>query len=463
MTRARKSSAAADLRVPARALAAASDVALILDEDEQVVDLWVGEGIEASEGWKGLTGREWTDALAPDSRRKVDKLVADAQDGKPTSARELNFVVPGVGDVPLRCTAIRLDAEHVLVLGRDLRPVARMQQQLVGAQQSIDREYSRLRQLDTRYRVLFHVCAEGVLVASAQNLRIIDANPAAATMLGESARALEGRTLDEIFEPEGRAALHAMLSAVEAGGHPSELQLKLLGEVERVVTVAATLFRQASSPLVLLRFWSVGGASSAFARASRTMAVLDALPDGFVVTSEDRHILSANSAFCEMVSQANENQVIGESLERWIGRPGVDMNIILGNLREHGVLRNFPTIVRSEFGGPQEALVTAVSANDGKVPCIGFTIRAASSRLAPLAPTSSVMVRSVDQLRALVGRVSLKDLVRESADLIERLCIQAALDVSGDNRASAAQLLGLSRQGLYLKMKRHGLAEFAST
>ncbi len=57
----------------------------------------------------------------------------------------------------------------------------------------------------------------------------------------------------------------------------------------------------------------------------------------------------------------------------------------------------------------------------------------------------------------LVGRVSLKDMVRESADIIEKLCIEAALKRSGDNRASAAQMLGLSRQSFYAKMRRHGL------
>ena len=70
------------------------------------------------------------------------------------------------------------------------------------------------------------------------------------------------------------------------------------------------------------------------------------------------------------------------------------------------------------------------------------------------------MTRSAEQLKELVGRVPLKDLVQEAADMIERLCIVSALDVSGNNRASAAQLLGLSRQGLYSKMRRHGLAEF---
>jgi DNA-binding NtrC family response regulator len=65
--------------------------------------------------------------------------------------------------------------------------------------------------------------------------------------------------------------------------------------------------------------------------------------------------------------------------------------------------------------------------------------------------------RSVEQLTELVGRVSLKDLVRETTDLIERLCIEAALELTHDNRASAAEMLGLSRQSLYVKLRRYGL------
>ena len=52
----------------------------------------------------------------------------------------------------------------------------------------------------------------------------------------------------------------------------------------------------------------------------------------------------------------------------------------------------------------------------------------------------------VAQLTELGGRVSLTDLVRETTDVIERLCIEAALELTADNRASAAEMLGLSRQ-----------------
>ncbi len=51
--------------------------------------------------------------------------------------------------------------------------------------------------------------------------------------------------------------------------------------------------------------------------------------------------------------------------------------------------------------------------------------------------------------------------MRESTDLIERLCIEAALELTGDNRASAAEMLGLSRQSLYVKLRRYGLGDLA--
>jgi len=69
--------------------------------------------------------------------------------------------------------------------------------------------------------------------------------------------------------------------------------------------------------------------------------------------------------------------------------------------------------------------------------------------------------KSADHLTNLVGRMPLKDIVRDSTTLIERLCIEAALKLTDDNRASAAEILGLSRQGLYSKLKRFGIDDKA--
>ena len=95
-------------------------------------------------------------------------------------------------------------------------------------------------------------------------------------------------------------------------------------------------------------------------------------------------------------------------------------------------------------------------------PCFGFTIRSVGRRLPQTVRSGHELPRSIDQLKELVGRVPLKDLVRETTDVIERMCIEAALELTGDNRASAAEILGLSRQSLYVKLRRYGLGDLGS-
>ena len=85
-----------------------------------------------------------------------------------------------------------------------------------------------------------------------------------------------------------------------------------------------------------------------------------------------------------------------------------------------------------------------------------FDIRPVRRRVAPKAGAAGHAVRSVEQLTELVGRVPLKDLVRETTDLVERLCIEAALKVTGDNRASAAEILGRQPAEPLLKLHRFG-------
>ena len=87
-----------------------------------------------------------------------------------------------------------------------------------------------------------------------------------------------------------------------------------------------------------------------------------------------------------------------------------------------------------------------------------FALRDVGRRLAPSEQALPTKVpASVQQLTELVGRVPLKQIVAETSDLIERLSIETALTMTKDNRAMAAQLLGLSRQSLYVKLRRFGI------
>ena len=135
----------------------------------------------------------------------------------------------------------------------------------------------------------------------------------------------------------------------------------------------------------------------------------------------------------------------------------IDLELIVAQLREHGAVRNAATILRGAAGSQEEVEVSAVAAPTAEGECYGFTIRSVARRLRDVPVVARDLPRSVEQLTELVGRMSLKEIVRESTDLIERLCIEAALAYTSDNRASAAEILGVSRQSLYSKLHRHGL------
>ena len=94
-----------------------------------------------------------------------------------------------------------------------------------------------------------------------------------------------------------------------------------------------------------------------------------------------------------------------------------------------------------------------------RAPPMPFAIRDVGPRVNSLNRSAARTPRSVEQVTELIGQVPLKDLVREATDVIERLCIEAALELTSDNRASAAEMLGLSRQSLYVKMRRFGLGD----
>ncbi len=182
------------------------------------------------------------------------------------------------------------------------------------------------------------------------------------------------------------------------------------------------------------------------------VAALDLLPEAFVLADDNLDIIAANGAFLDLVGIRLPADAAGQPIGRWLGRPGPDLAAMITTLREQGTLSGFATVLRT--GGPGEPVdVSAVSSGDADARRHGFSIRPAGR----VAAARAAAALPLDTLTDLVGRVPLRDIVREATDLIERLCIEAALDHSADNRASAAEILGLSRQSLYAKLHRHGL------
>jgi transcriptional regulator PpsR len=347
----------------------------------------------------------------------------------------------------------------MIAFGRNMRAQSDLQQQLVDAQQAMERDYLRLRHMESRYRILFDLTSEGVLVVDAKNLKIIEANPAAATAFGETLRRLIGRSILDCVDGNSRTSLSRLLDSVKANGKPDQTDAKISSGLSKL-TLSASMMHEEGGELFLLRVANnqqPQPASGSAVQAAIVLKVLEQAPDAFVVTDNNGEVLAANRAFIEMSQLTRPEQAVGESLDRWLGRAGVDMNVLLANLRQRGSVRLFATTFRNENGAAIPVEISAVSVPQGEQITLGFTIRDVGRRLGNENLTRHEMPRSVEQLTELVGRVPVREIVGETTELIEKLCIDAALQLTQDNRATASEILGLSRQSLYVKLRQYGL------
>jgi transcriptional regulator PpsR len=451
-----------DAKAAAVLITLAADIALIVDSEGVIEDLSFGSDTLSSDEYSHWLGLPWIETVAADSRDKVEALLRDAGAEAPTRGREINHQGSDGQLVPIRYSALKVgDQGKIVAIGRDLTAMAALQQQLVRAQQSMEREYAKLRHAETRYRLLFQISSEAVLIADALSQRIVDANPAAGELIGNANVRLIGDDLLELFDAADRERVRQLLAEVRFAGKAEGLRARLARTGDEQ-DVSASLFRQDNTAHYLVRLVPVESRAATAPRGESYLnKVIEGLPDCFVVAGPDRRILSTNQAFLDLAQVASETMARGELIDRWIGRAGVDVNVLMANLREHGSIRNFGTVVRGEFGSTEEVELSAVAALDGEEPCYGFVLRPTVRRFVADERGGEGLPQSVEQLTELVGRVPLREIVRDTTDIIERLCVEAALQMTGDNRASASQLLGLSRQSLYAKLRRYGLGDDA--
>lgn len=448
-----------DAEAASKLVAAASDVSLVIDARGIIKDVAYADPELGKSGIDEWIGQRWIDTVTIESKPKIEDLLRDAAASTRSRARQVNHPAPGGPDIPVQYTAISLgDNNKVLAIGRDLRAIAALQRRLVDSQQSIERDYARIRSSETRYKLLFQITSEPVVVVDGASFLITEANGAAGRLLGKIPKRLPGRSFPELFDAEGSKDIVEHLASARASARTDSVTVKL-SEGKRALIVSGSAFRQDGAVHFLVRMNSPTAEAASAGSRSRVLDVVGKLPDGFVVTDTDCNVISANAAFLDLVQATSEQHIAGQSLEKWLGRHATELNVLVTNLRDHGSVRHYFTIIRGEFDSSEDVEVSAVSAPGGEQPCFGFTIRSVARRPDFLVNGRRELPRSVEQLTQLVGRVALKDLVRESTDVIERLCIEAALELTGDNRASAADLLGLSRQSLYSKLRRHGLGD----
>lgn len=439
-------------------IAAASDVALTVSAGGKVERLlWNVEGAEAPDT-ASLVGAAIEDLVTEECRTKVREMIADALAAKPPRWREINLIVEPIGELPVRAQGISAE-NKVIFVARELRAVSALQQRLLEAQRALDEDYNRLRQLQTRYRVLFQTSSEPLLIADGKTRRIQEANAAAGRLLGVDAGELAGQVLDALFAEADQTSIRDLADRVSASGVTEAIAGRAY-DADVSIECRITVFRASDQMMLLCRLSKGEREASDQPQIEELLhGMVDRISDAVVLANEDGEVLWCNEAFLGIAEVALASQARGMALSRFLDRPGVDVSVIISNVLEHGRLRAFGSVLLGTFGSETRVEISVALLPDANPRVIGFVMRDISRYDQMPARKNGPSAETQDQMMNLVGTVPLKELVRASTEEIEKICIEAALQKTGNNRASAAEMLGLSRQSLYVKLRRFGLLE----
>jgi transcriptional regulator PpsR len=447
--------------VLSQVISTASDITLNVDKMGIVSSVLVNPHCKPFGDLSRWLGAAVRGLLTVESVPKLDRRLeqlAEAPAGT-SLVVEVNHTLPDGSEFPIRYSLHRLPNDSsVLMMGRDLRPVADVQQKLVSVQLALERDHEAQREMDTRYRVLMEMTQDAVLLVSMSTGRIIDLNANAASLMGSARSDLVGAALAQEFVGRRRGELLEAMSNIATADAASPIELQTRRSLHDVLMVPV-MFRAAGERLMLCRLDQPEEAAGNQGELSEGLVQLfHEGVDGIVFADRDGFIKSANDAFLELTNATNVTQLRGRSLAEFLVRGSVDLKVLLENARRTGRMRMYSTQVLTVFQAQVPVEISVSWLSDRPNPQLALIFRDASRAEAMRRPASAQQ-ENIESVVGLVGSSKLKDIVAETADVVERLCIETAVQMTRNNRVAAAEMLGLSRQSLYVKLRKYGLVD----
>jgi transcriptional regulator PpsR len=455
-------------------VALSSDIALVIDDHGVITRVVQDASTPMAPQARDWVGQRWIETVTGETRRKVEMLLADVGNTGTARKRQVNHGCVGEADIPVDYTALRLGARGpVLAVGRDLRTVASIQQRFQDTQQELERTYWRARQNEARYRLLFQVATDAMLLIDGQTLRVLDGNHAAEALLRADIGPLIGRIAEQQFDASSRPALRDLLAQVCGGGQAAEIHARLAG-THIPMGVAATPFRTppaivgaAPGPVrVLLRVRANEGAAEDVTLQGTPLArLVDTTAEGLVVTDSSGRVVVSNRAFALLAQVASVEDVQGQWLAMWLGAGDEELPGWIERVRGEGMANLSAVLLRRANSAALEMDITISLLMEGDQERFGFTLRPRAppveGGVLPLSARTLALARAIDALCVEVGEAPLGTLVQRAEHLARGHLVQAALSQRGGSDEHTAHELGISVHEL-TRLRRAHAAEPAT-
>lgn len=440
------------------ALRNASDIVITLDASSVVETVSLNSASQSLGPLDHWQGQPIRNLLTEESRTKLSSRLESLRDGEETVFNniELNHLDEQDWEFPIRYTIqLMCDSGRSILVGQDLRPTAEVQQQLVRAQLALEKEYEKHRDFETRYRVLRDNLSSPMVFVEASTGGALDMNALGASLLGGKVDALIGLSVNSLLiDAQNRSPLDQLLKA--AANNDSEAVRFTARKSGESIRIRPTLFRSAGDMVILGRLETdKQQAPAADDLAGALSTLFQEGSDAIVFTDSQGAIRHANEGFlalCDVVQVADlKDKKIGDFLLRG----SIDQKVLLESTVQTGRLRTFSTKLKSAHGSEVDVEIAATHLNDRADPYFGFVLR--NTARADSAADSANRGESMQTAKNLVGTAPLKELVAATADVVEKMCIETAVELTNNNRVAAAELLGLSRQSFYVRLRKYGL------
>ena len=436
-----------------------ADIVLIVSKDSEILDVAYEDLALSTYGLDKWAGSRWRDTVTPECYDKIADLFAECAETGESRWHQVNHPAEGMPDLPVNYKLCAVpDVDWKIAYGRELRQLAQMQQQLVHSQMELDREYRKIRETETRYRSAFQKLDKGIFVVTGADQKIVDLNSIAADMVGENAARLSGQPLKSIAARSDRQKLTAAVSEASSNGTPGSVRIESAQGTEMEIRIEP--FREHGAVSCILLADDVLSEDRGSRRENGARDCYAALPVAMAIIDPNGVISEVNSDFLDLIRSPSQERAVGRNINKWIGQSNIESQMLIGRAIDERQVKDFSTTLRDELDNEIAVRVSAAIVKRGNKEEIALMISERRQNENQLTVSTSGAATSSSDFSELVGSVPLKELIREAADVIEKLCIEAALKQTRNNRASAAEMLGLSRQSLYIKLRRHGLESY---
>jgi transcriptional regulator PpsR len=430
------------------------DITLTVDRDGVIQTALSSESLagEQLETWRG---RPWRETIETGASGESARKMKDAAGRGASSCFQVSQIFPSGRQLPIEYTTVSLgERAGFVAIGKNLQTISDLQARLLLAQEAREQDYWKIREIETRYRLLFDAANEAVLLVRVANMRIVEANLAAMKALDVA----PGAEFHPDLSTRDRKAIDAMLDKVREQGRAPGIVLHL-GPANHPWSLRASLVKTESGSYYLFQIASVGALAPIAEAKDHFSAeqIIQRLPDGFAIIDRHGVICRTNHTLLDLLQIGAEQAVLGQNLKRWLSRPGADSSDLLGLLQKYGTVRSMAATLSGELGSSVEVEISGVADKDANPGYFGLVMRDVTMRMRA-GGLSDTKAGPEDAVISQAEGATLEQLVRASTQAIEQRAIWAALQQSDGNRTLAAKRLGISRQSLHAKLNKYGVA-----